>query len=220
MLSPILLDIPETPRGSHLQIDSGDGIANSDVTPFTLFDLFPDSPTQPPALHRDLLNIPDSPILSVPSLLFEIAPIPDSKPVSPMLDSMQEYAMDVDFSHLEIPDTPEKMSLDYIDLTDIPDSPQQATPTIDLTANTSDMPRRSAAPIGPQYDMAPCLPIITSEAAFMRLVLADKITERARLQKWLDTVRTQLAEVDRQILTLETIGMMRDEAERMSNKTE
>jgi hypothetical protein len=60
--------------------------------------------------------------------------------------------------------------------------------------------------------MVPALPIITSHAARLRVILAERRREDATLMARLDSVRTHIADVERQILALEALQAMRPPA--------
>ena len=68
------------------------------------------------------------------------------------------------------------------------------------------------------YKLLPFLPIITSPAARIRNILADRLTEEAAILTRLDKVRTQIAEVDRQILGLQSLEVMRETADKRGAK--
>ena len=88
-----------------------------------------------------------------------------------------------------------------------------------------DSPKLPPLPSGPTpsrtvdgYAMLPFLPIITSPAARLRAILGERMTEAAIILTQLDTVRTQIAEVDRQIMALEALKEMRAAADEKVDK--
>lgn len=198
----------------------------SDVNPLAVFDFLPPSPVQPPQLADNFLDIPDSPIL--PPLDLDLLHISDDRlhspiridrpPAPPSPAVKPPSLLPIDLTLLDIPDSPPTMSM-HVDSGHIPNPALPAVDIIDLTG-IEDSPSCSPGPIPPSYDLSPALPIITSTAALFRTALANKMTERAHIQKWLDTVRMQLAECDRQIMTLESIELMWDESARIANTQE
>ena len=194
--SPITIDIPDSPPQSNpfSQHQSDDSrlafSSNADNNLSAMLAL-----RSPPSeqFHEDVFDIPDipeSPARS-PSFVPEVwCDIPDSKPSSPM----------------------------HIDC--IPDSPPHFDAA--LPQNSQIPPSLPSNPIPPEtvdgYKLLPFLPIITSPAARIRNMLADRLTEEAAILTRLDKVRTQIAEVDRQILGLQSLEVMRETADKRGAK--
>ena len=70
-------------------------------------------------------------------------------------------------------------------------------------------PPTPAIPTENDYNMLAALPIMTSNAARLRLIIAARRAEDAELVTRLDTVRIQIVEVDREILALKALQVMR-----------
>lgn len=209
-MSPIVIDIPDSPP-RHSSDPSELGIPSNDITNFcnnflALLSLKSPSPFSCPDFPEDI-EIPDleSPPRSPLSSDIDMYDIPASLPSSP--------------PHIEsIPDSPPPR---HAGLPLIPVPPASPTP-LPLTRRKTSPPvllpssprptRRVQTPPANGYSMVPALPIITSHAARLRVILAERRREDATLMARLDSVRTHIADVERQILALEALQAMRPPA--------
>jgi hypothetical protein len=192
-LSPIIIDIPDSPLQSPA------------LPPPIIIDI-PESPLPTPQLPLpDLLTSNDdlfsllqtlspspTPFQQISDDYFDIPFIPDSPPRSPLLRLEPPcYISD------STPSSP--MHLDPI-----PDSPPRSDAVLPNVIPTTLSPSRTVD----AYKLLPFLPIITSPAARLRGILGERQSERAMVFTRLDKVRTQIAELDRQIQALEGVAAM------------
>ena len=149
---------------------------------------------------------PSTPILD-PHSLFDI---PDSPPPSPMYDphalfDIPESRPPTPISHhhrLDIPSTP--MLVDY-----------DTSPVMTATEIPSPLPPATAGPSHPQTppingrNLIPFLPIITGRAALIRGALLERKSERLYLRSKMDSVLQDMAELKRQLDTMDVFRVIR-----------
>jgi len=161
---------------------------------------------------------PSTPILN-PHLLFDI---PDSPPPSPMYDphalfDIPESRPPTPISHpngLDIPFTP--MLVDYdtspvITATQIPSPlpPATAGPSHRQTPPATAGPSHRQTPPINGRNLIPFLPIITGRAALIRGALLERKSERLYLRSKMDSVLQDMAELKRQLDTMDAFRVIR-----------
>jgi hypothetical protein len=185
---------------SSPSIESTDILDIPESQPFTpLFDI-PESPPSTPNFYpHSLFDIPDS---RPPSPLYDphaLFDIPESQPPTPISHCP---ALDIPASQ---PSTP--MLVDY-----------ETSPVITAAGqanNTSPFQPAAPPPSHPKTppingrNLIPFLPIITGRAALIRGALSERKSERLHLRSKIDSVLQDMAELERQLDTMDAFRVIR-----------
>jgi hypothetical protein len=183
---------------------------------------------------QEMFKIPDSPRAETPSLDF--GPIPDS-PTSSLIPSSNTpapitTAPVVQYDATLGLATHPSPSTDLANLFDIPDS-RPSTPMLvddqNISSSSKTEGRHASEPAQPSQPEPPrrqpppnmirFLPIISGRAVLMRSALSERRAEAAYIRSKIDSVKQDMAELSRQLDTMEALRVMRSEVERAQRES-
>jgi len=197
-----MLNIPDSPRAETPSAEMSHSLfaipdsssssptpSNTDSSPVITLRIF---------TYADYLGTPPSPSLDSTSISTSVFHIPESRPPTPI--AYPATLFDIPPSR---PPTPMVVDDTFPIITEAGQADESAFQT---AAHT---PRRQKTPPINGRNLIPFLPIITSRAALIRGALLERRSEQVYLRSKIDSVLQDMAELERQMDTMDAFRVIR-----------